>query len=421
MTKNEGNCTEIRYNEMDNTKTKDRLHTLKVKALIYFVVCTLMLTLLPIPAHAASNAKGEFSGTVPPDVAAAYSEVMRAYCIRFGTMPMFYAQGFSERYPWDAIPYMGLVDFDNNGIPELFVVYYTNLDDENALESTCELWNFSNGKANLIAKQDLKVGVTAVCEVQAGIVKVEGNTYLFNRYDWLKTDFYTLSNGKWIKAKSVELVFSGPDTPVGPYYIDGKKASKQAYDSLLSQMIAENQNGEIMNGFMFPGVRDGENSKLAQSYYTKLREQLSPRLARPSKATLTINGAKQSLPAYEIAGRNYFRIRDIAKLLMGTEKESGIYFNSLGIYNEDIYSDSPQKQGYVPTGDEFSAINTYEQLVNRKSMHMVGRNIFDADAFNMNGNNFFAIRDLGLFFDCYVGWDSASKTIILDPSRPYTE
>jgi len=41
----------------------------------------------------------------------------------------------------------------------------------------------------------------------------------------------------------------------------------------------------------------------------------------------------------------------------------------------------------------------------------------DIEGYNINGNNYFKLRDLGNIFDFSVGWDSVTGTITVNTSR----
>ena len=41
-------------------------------------------------------------------------------------------------------------------------------------------------------------------------------------------------------------------------------------------------------------------------------------------------------------------------------------------------------------------------------------------AYNIGGNNYFKLRDIGETFNFGIGWDNASKTITIDTSTGYT-
>ena len=41
-------------------------------------------------------------------------------------------------------------------------------------------------------------------------------------------------------------------------------------------------------------------------------------------------------------------------------------------------------------------------------------------AYNIDGNNYFKLRDIGMAFDFGVTWDGENNTIIIDTTRSYT-
>ena len=41
-------------------------------------------------------------------------------------------------------------------------------------------------------------------------------------------------------------------------------------------------------------------------------------------------------------------------------------------------------------------------------------------AYNIGGNNYFKLRDIGQLFDFGVGWDGATRTVTIDTSAHYT-
>jgi hypothetical protein len=42
------------------------------------------------------------------------------------------------------------------------------------------------------------------------------------------------------------------------------------------------------------------------------------------------------------------------------------------------------------------------------------------DAYNISGNNYFKLRDVGAAFGFGVDWDGAKNTIVIDTSKGYT-
>ena len=41
-------------------------------------------------------------------------------------------------------------------------------------------------------------------------------------------------------------------------------------------------------------------------------------------------------------------------------------------------------------------------------------------AYNIGGNNYFKLRDIGAAFDFGVEWDGAQNSIVIDPTKSYT-
>ena len=42
-------------------------------------------------------------------------------------------------------------------------------------------------------------------------------------------------------------------------------------------------------------------------------------------------------------------------------------------------------------------------------------------AYNIDGNNYFKLRDVMQTFDVYIGWDEKTSTITLDTSKGYAD
>lgn len=148
-----------------------------------------------------------------------------------------------------------------------------------------------------------------------------------------------------------------------------------------------------------------------------------------STATINVNGNIVRVDAYNIGGNNYFKLRDIAALIDGSEKQFNVVWNEKK-KSVEIETNSP----YVKVGGELA---NQQKLENTAKLSMpivycdgVMINEFDYDtcqqtaglkAYNIGGNNYFKLRDIGDFIDFYIGWDSVNGIISIDTSLPYTE
>ena len=69
----------------------------------------------------------------------------------------------------------------------------------------------------------------------------------------------------------------------------------------------------------------------------------------------------------------------------------------------------------------FSAISMANEIVAVISSQkiMLDGNKADVTAYNINGNNYFKLRDLGQLFDFNVSWDGELNSIIINTAESY--
>jgi len=132
---------------------------------------------------------------------------------------------------------------------------------------------------------------------------------------------------------------------------------------------------------------------------------------------LFINGGQVDFPAVKIGGWNWLKLRDVAAILNGTEKQFGIS------YDETTRTISiTTGASYTPLGDElldlleeaFTAVASGQKI-------MFDGSIVEVAAYNVDGYNYFRLRDLMILLDIAVIYDEATGEITLDLTKPYTE
>lgn len=136
--------------------------------------------------------------------------------------------------------------------------------------------------------------------------------------------------------------------------------------------------------------------------------------ANPSSSFVYVNGRDWYLDAYNINGNNYFKLRDIAFVLNGTEKQFEVGWDNV---NKAI-SLTPNHAYSNATLSTTSLLNK-EKATKTDSPIYVDNTKVDFTAYNIKGNNYFKLRDLGQTFDFYVGWDSATKSVTIDTTKGY--
>ena len=136
----------------------------------------------------------------------------------------------------------------------------------------------------------------------------------------------------------------------------------------------------------------------------------------PTASTVVVNGSITAFDAYNINGNNYFKLRDLAYVLNGTAKQFEIVY-SRASNSIALTSGTP----YTPAGGEMSGKSAGEQSASptTSKLYLDGREV-KFTAYNICGNNYFKLREIGLALDFGVDWDGARNTIVIDTEKAYT-
>ena len=140
-------------------------------------------------------------------------------------------------------------------------------------------------------------------------------------------------------------------------------------------------------------------------------------VASPTNDKLTVNGTAADPTVYKIDGSNYFKIRDVAALLNGTEKQFAV-----GYDGEKNSVTATTGQGYDKQSGDLAGAATGGDKTAAPSNDIVyvdGQKI-DAEVYKIDGGNYFKLRDLGKALNFYVGW-SAAQGVYIETDKPYSE
>lgn len=136
----------------------------------------------------------------------------------------------------------------------------------------------------------------------------------------------------------------------------------------------------------------------------------------PTTSPILIDGEKVEFEAYNINGNNYFKLRDVAMALNGSGKQFEIIW--------DGASDAVN----IKTGEAYTILGNELSVPNLKSekrailstsdilMNGVAERI---TAYNVEGYNYFKLRDLGSSIDFGVSWDEKVNTVYIDTLKAY--
>lgn len=139
--------------------------------------------------------------------------------------------------------------------------------------------------------------------------------------------------------------------------------------------------------------------------------------AKPNNAKVLVNGETVAFDAYNIGGNNFFKLRDLAYVLNGTEKQFEISWDA-DKRAINMLSDKP----YTAVGGEMEK-GAAKQQTAKLSADAVYLNGTQAEltAYNIAGNNYFKLRDLGKLFNFGVTWDDTARTIRIDTADAYVD
>lgn len=139
--------------------------------------------------------------------------------------------------------------------------------------------------------------------------------------------------------------------------------------------------------------------------------------AIPTSASVIVNGSAVSFQAYNIDGNNYFKLRDLAKALNGTEKQFEVGWD--GSNNAIALSAG---KAYTPVGGELTPTGNTSSLtvaISSATVYLDGRKV-SFTAYNINSYNYFKLRDVASALNFSVGWDENTSTITIDTSTGYS-
>ena len=139
--------------------------------------------------------------------------------------------------------------------------------------------------------------------------------------------------------------------------------------------------------------------------------------AYPSATKLLVNGKTVDVGAYNINGYNYYKLRDAAMILKDTEKSF-----SVGYDGESKKILINTNENYTPEGGEFEALTSSDGVNAIESKAQVTCNNEDVSGlsvYNINGYNYFKLRDVAKMVDVGIGYDEETKIIMISPSSSY--
>lgn len=166
--------------------------------------------------------------------------------------------------------------------------------------------------------------------------------------------------------------------------------------------------------------------------------------AKGTALEIPVDGETVVFEAYNIEGNNYVKLRDVAMAMDGTDAKfnvtwdntkkaidmiTGASYDAVGtelpvqkqLEKEEAEDKEREKQGYF-TSMDMGLTRFYPESQNASAntakIYLDGEAV-EMKAYNIGGNTYFKLRDLGQVLDFNVAWNAATQTVTLDTSQGY--
>ena len=251
------------------------------------------------------------------------------------------------------------------------------------LYNAFDLWNTTNEKS--IGRTDNKFGNG---RVQGDDVTIK--TYKITPYPTTKT------NGTWSKGLTWQFNYNAQYTNQNSFDITVEQGGQKYYYAVT--VVTDKPSGSTTT----PTTPTTPANKAT---------------ANPTNSKVMVNGKAVAFDAYNINNNNYFKLRDVAQIIRGTDKQFNVTWdgtkNAINLISNTAYESTG---GELALGDGQSKQST----LSTSSIYMDGAEV-TLTAYNINGNNYFKLRDLGQVFNFEVSWDGENNTVVIDTTQDYTE
>ena len=242
-------------------------------------------------------------------------------------------------------------------------------------------------------------GLAKLKEYRYGYINVDMDK-MSEYSEWISSnngDINTIHDREWVNVYGIEEFSFDRDADmrdipgIDPWIITGKIYTI-FYDGEIRYLVHEDDEQDTFT--YYPGNGFSKNS-----------------VAKTQ--TVCLDGLKYNTVAYNIDDNNYFKLRDIAKILDGTIKTFDIKYDD-ATNSIDMLS----FYDYTSVGGELTPGDGTERTAFSSSAFLTLDGVpIKATCYNIEGNNYFKLRDITDALDCRVEWDESTQMIWVIPAR----
>ena len=141
-------------------------------------------------------------------------------------------------------------------------------------------------------------------------------------------------------------------------------------------------------------------------------------LALPTSSKVLVNDVETVFEAYTINNNNYFKLRDLAKAVSGTDKQFEVSWDGFKIAINLI-----PREMYTAVGGEMevnAGLKDQNAVLSTAKVYIDTQEV-QLQAYTISDNNYFKLRDVAKMLDIGITWDGVTNTISIDTSISYTE
>lgn len=131
-----------------------------------------------------------------------------------------------------------------------------------------------------------------------------------------------------------------------------------------------------------------------------------------------MNGELLNLDAYLINNNNYFKLRDFAYVINGSEKQFNVS------WDDTIKAISLTSfTAYEPQGLELATTSNTKpvSVTNGSATLYKDEQQVDLSSYVIDSNTYFKLRDLAKLFNIGIGFDASTSTVSINTTSDYTE
>ena len=208
-----------------------------------------------------------------------------------------------------------------------------------------------------------------------------------------------VNDGLWLGTAGIGVIYQamvGETTRHYSYQTFDWPSVSTTSDSIRNLYVAD-------NGTVYVGATGGLMVKNFPELAKEAAVDTTPVAAMANSSKVLVNGKEIQLEAYTINDLNYFKLRDLAFVLSGTEAQF-----------EAAWDETRQSvaltagKSYTVIGGELSLSGSIGAMAVRSTHKLyIDGNPASPDVYNIDGYNYFKLRDLGELLNFLVDWNPA--------------